>query len=93
LANTASAKKQMRSSRRKRERNRVLRSRARTYIKKVKALIEEGRIDEAREMARLAYSALDKAVAKGVIHRNKAARHKSRLMKRLEQAAKSLEAA
>lgn len=88
MANTASAKKRIRSSRRKRERNRVFRSRARTHIKKTRKLVAEGKIEEAREMARLAVSALDKAASKGIIHKNNAARRKSRLMQMLNRAAK-----
>jgi small subunit ribosomal protein S20 len=65
----------------------VFRSRARTYVNKTRRLIAEGKIEEAREQAQLAIVALDKAAAKGIIHRNKAARSKSRLMKRLNRAA------
>jgi small subunit ribosomal protein S20 len=85
LANTRSAMKQIRSSARKRERNRVFRSRARTSINKTRRLIAERKIEEAREEAQRAIVALDKAAAKGIIHKNKAARCKSRLMKRLNQ--------
>jgi len=87
LANIRSAIKRIRSSARKRERNQVFRSRARTYVNKTRRLIAEGKIEEAREQAQLAIVALDKAAAKGIIHRNKAARSKSRLMKRLNRAA------
>jgi small subunit ribosomal protein S20 len=87
LANTRSAMKQIRSSARKRERNRLFRSRARTCINKTRRLIAEGRIEEAREEAQRAIVALDKAAEKGIIHKNKAARSKSRLMKRLNQSA------
>ena len=87
MANTRSAIKQIRSSARKRERNRVFRSRARTLINKTRKLIAEGKIEEAREEAQLAIVALDKAAQKGIIHKNKAARCKSRLMKRLNQSA------
>jgi small subunit ribosomal protein S20 len=87
LANTRSAMKQIRSSARKRERNQVFRSRARTYVNKTRRLIAEGNIEEARKEAQLAIVALDKAAAKGIIHKNKAARSKSRLMKRLNQSA------
>lgn len=85
MANTKSAIKQIRSSARKRERNRVFRSRARTYINKTRRLIAEGKIEEAREEAQIAIVALDKAAEKGIIHKNKAARCKSRLIKRLNQ--------
>ena len=87
MANTRSAIKQIRSSARKRERNRVFRSQARTYVNKARKLIAEGKIEEAREQAQLAIVALDKAAQKGIIHKNKAARYKSRLMKRLNQSA------
>lgn len=87
MANTRSAMKQIRSSARKRERNRVFRSRARTCINKTRRLIAEGKIEEAREEAQRAIVALDKAAEKGIIHKNKAARSKSRLMKRLNQSA------
>ena len=87
MANIRSAIKQIRSSARKRERNQVFRSRARTLINKTRKLIAEGKIEEAREEAQLAIVALDKAAQKGIIHKNKAARCKSRLMKRLNQSA------
>lgn len=87
MANIRSAIKRIRSSARKRERNQVFRSRARTYVNKARKLIAEGKIEEAREEVQLAIVALDKAAAKGIIHRNKAARSKSRLMKRLNQSA------
>ncbi len=87
MANIRSAIKRIRSSARKRERNQVFRSRARTYVNKARKLIAEGKIEEAREEVQLAIVALDKAAAKGIIHRNKAARSKSRLMKRLNRAA------
>lgn len=85
MANTRSAMKQIRSSARKRERNQVFRSRARTYINKARRLIAEGKIEEARKEAQLAIVTLDKAAEKGIIHKNKAARCKSRLMKRLNR--------
>jgi small subunit ribosomal protein S20 len=87
LANTKSAIKRIRSSARKRERNQMFRSRARTFINKTRRLIAEGKMEEAREQAQLTISALDKAAEKGIIHKNKAARYKSRLMKSLNQSA------
>lgn len=91
LATTASAKKRIRSSARRRERNRVFRSRARTFIKKTDRLIAEGELEEAAQAARQAASALDKAAVKGVIHKNNAARRKARLMRRLNLALKKAE--
>jgi small subunit ribosomal protein S20 len=48
-------------------------------------LIAEGRLEEAREAVHRAQAALDKAAQKGVIHENKAARRKSRLMQQLRE--------
>ena len=83
MANHKSALKRIRSSERKRVRNRMVRSRARTEVKKARVSIEGGDLEQARETTREAIRQLDKAAVKGVIHRNNAARRKSRLMKRL----------
>lgn len=89
MANTASAKKRIRSSARRRERNRQFRSAARTYIKRTRSLIEQGDLEAAEEMSRRAASTLDKAARKGVVHPRNASRRKSRLMKELATAMKS----
>ena len=86
MPNTTSAMRHLRVSQKRRLRNRLIRSRANTFVKKARRLIEAGQLDEARTMAVQATSALDKAAEKGVIHRNTAARKKSRLMKQLNQA-------
>jgi len=86
LANTQSAIKRIRRSERRRIINQVHRSRARTYVKRTRMLIAAGQIEEAEAAARVAVSSLDKAAQKGIIHKNKAARSKSRLLKRLSQA-------
>ena len=86
MPNTKSAAKRVRSSERKRIRNRRWRTQARTYIKRTRRLIAAGRLDEAAEACRLAEKTLDKAAVKGIIHPNNAARHKSRLMRQLETA-------
>jgi small subunit ribosomal protein S20 len=85
LANTKSAIKRLRSAERRRLRNRTYRGRARTYVKKAQSLMDEGRLEDAREAVLVATSALDKAAEKGIIHKNNAARRKSRLMQRLNQ--------
>jgi len=86
MPNTRSAMKQMRASERKRRRNKPIRSRAKTEVKKAHLFIVAGDLDAAQVQAREAIQALDRAASKGVIHRNNAARRKSRLMKRLNQA-------
>lgn len=85
MPNKASAAKRVRSSRRKEKINRMHRGRARTADKKARHLIEEGRLEEAREAVKKAQAALDKAASKGVIHENRAARRKSRLMEQLSE--------
>ncbi len=86
MANTKSAIKRIRSSQRKRERNQVFRTQARTYIKRARTLVQEGRLDEARVSAQQAVVTLDKAAVKGIIHPRNAARRKSRLEKMLAAA-------
>jgi small subunit ribosomal protein S20 len=78
--------KRVRSSRRRAVQNQVVRSAARTYVKRARRLIAEGNLDEAEGVIRQAMSALDKAAQKGVVHRNNVARRKSRLLKLYNQA-------
>jgi small subunit ribosomal protein S20 len=63
-----------------------VRTSTRTSIKKVRALIAAGKAAEANEALQDAVSALDKAAEKGVIHKNNAARRKSRLMQAVNMA-------
>ncbi len=86
MANLKSSIKRIRSSRRRAAYNQITRSTARTYVKKARRLIEQGDLDQAEAVVRQAVSALDRAAEKGVIHRNNAARRKSRLMKLYNQA-------
>jgi small subunit ribosomal protein S20 len=82
LANTSSALKRMRQSERRRLRNRAVRSRVRTAVKTARtALASTG--SDARTAVADAIRALDKAVTKGVVHRNTAARKKSALARGL----------
>ncbi|MGH2521988.1 MAG: 30S ribosomal protein S20 [Anaerolineales bacterium] len=83
MANTASALKRIRSNERKRVRNKIVRSKTRTAVRVAREQIADANPDEARKATLAAISALDKAAQKGVIHKNNAARRKSRLMKRL----------
>ncbi len=86
MANTASAKKRIRSSARRQERNRHFKAAARTYIIKTRALIESGDLEGAEEMSRKAVSTLDKAARRGIVHPRNASRRKGRLMKALAAA-------
>ncbi len=83
MANLKSAIKRIRQNKKRRLRNRVYRGEARTYVRDARVSLEEENLDEARAAAFMAVKALDKAAEKGVIHKNNAARRKSRLMKQL----------
>ena len=83
MANIKSAIKQIKQSEKKRLRNRVHLSSARTHLKLARNAIAEEKPEEAQAATRQALQALDRAAQKGVIHRNNAARRKARLMKSL----------
>lgn len=93
MANTKSAIKRVRTSEKGRLRNRQFRTEARTYIKKARTQIEAGEFEDAKKSVAEAIRALDKAAEKGIIHRNNAARRKSRLMQQLNQALQAAPAA
>lgn len=80
MANTASAKKRARQAYKRWLRNRRYKGSARTFVKKARMAIESGDWSQAEEAIRVACKALDKAASKGVIHKNNAARRKSRLV-------------
>jgi len=81
MANTESAKQRARNSARKAQYNRLHRSRARTAVKKTRLALMAKDPEQAKAELRKAISYLDRAAGKGVIHKNNAARRKSRLMK------------
>lgn len=83
MANHKSALKRIRTSEKRRVRNKQYRSQTRTQIKKARVSMEHGTVEEAIAETQAAISRLDKAADKGIIHKNNAARRKSRLMKRL----------
>ena len=89
MANIKSAIKRNKQNEKRRVRNRIVRGRARTSVKKALTGIESGNIEEARSATLVAISALDRAAQKGVIHKNNAARRKSRLMRHLSAMEKS----
>ena len=82
MAHSTSPEKRYRQSLKRRERNRSVRSAARTSITKARSLIAAGVTSDAEAAVRQAVSVLDKAQEKGIIHANNAARRKSRLMAR-----------
>jgi len=81
LANIKSAKKRIKVIAKKTLRNKMIKSGAKTAIKKVIAAVDSGARDSALTAYRNAASVIDKAATKGVYHKNTAARKKSRLAK------------
>jgi len=79
-----SSNKVARTAERKRLRNRLVRSSFKTHIVKAKGSADAGE-ESAYQKTMLAMSSVDKAVSKGIIHRNKGARIKSRLIKKLNK--------
>jgi len=79
VANTPQAKKRARQSEVRRKHNASQRSAMRTAIKKAIAAVEDGDHSAAQAAYQAAVPVLDRAVTHGIIHKNKAARHKSRL--------------
>lgn len=79
MANTAQAKKRAKQAEKHRKHNASLRSMLRTSVKKVVKAIEEGKQAEALAAFQAAQPIIDRMASKGIIHKNKANRHKSRL--------------
>lgn len=84
MANIASAKKRARQSEERRKHNAAQRSMLRTQIKKVVIAIEKKDKDAASAAYQAAVPVIDRMADKGVIHKNKAARHKSRLNSQIQ---------
>lgn len=80
MANSKSALKRVRVSERRRLRNRTYRSAARTMVRRAESVIATGDVEAAATAVGAAVSMLDRTAGKDVIHRNNAARRKSRLM-------------
>ena len=79
MANSPQARKRARQAEKRRAHNASLRSLVRTNIKQVVAAIRSGDVDQARAAYGKAVPVIDRMADKGIIHKNKAARHKSRL--------------
>ena len=83
MANSAQARKRARQAVNRREHNAGMRSMFRTYVKRVVYAIEAGDKAKAEDAYKAAVPVIDSICNKGLIHRNKAARHKSRLNQRI----------
>lgn len=84
MANIKSAQKRARQNIKSRAHNMAMRSKMRTFLKKVSTAIESGNRAEAEASYKAAVPVLDSMVNKGIVHKNKAARHKSRLNARIK---------
>ncbi len=85
MASNLSALKRMRQNEKRRLRNKSYKSKVFTYFKKVKSALEEGKgKDEIMKSYRDWQKILDKTTQKGIIHKNTAARRKSRFMKKIK---------
>jgi small subunit ribosomal protein S20 len=87
LPTTRTAEKEMRVAERRKARNKSARSRTKTDVTKAEGAISAGNLDAAAAEVKAAVSSLDKEAEKSAVHRNNAARRKSRLMKKLNKAA------
>ena len=81
------ALKQLRKDRKRRQRNQAVQSELKTLTKRLLAFANSRKVEEARALLPLIEQRFDRAASKGVIHRNTAARYKSRLMRRVSQLA------
>ena len=84
MANTKGARKAARQSEKRRTHNTSLRSELRTAIKRVVKTVEGGKKEDAGKELRAAMSTIDRIADKKIIHKNKAARHKSRLAQQIK---------
>lgn len=84
MPNIKSAKKRMRQNVKHRMKNRAERSTLRTFVKKLRTAIEEGDQATAQTLLPETISVLDRSAKKGLIHKNKAARHTSELTKKVK---------
>ncbi|MEC8557852.1 MAG: 30S ribosomal protein S20 [Planctomycetota bacterium] len=79
MPNTAGAKKRLRQSVVRRDRNRAQKTRFRHSLTAFRKAVEDKKLDEAKDLSKVTAKLLDKAASKGLIHKNKAARLKSRM--------------
>jgi len=87
MPNHKSAEKRVRQSEKRRAINRGHRSKVRTYIKKLRTALESDNSEDVQKALPEVMSVIDKSVQKGVMHKNAAARYKSRLTVRANQVA------
>ncbi|MGP1494964.1 MAG: 30S ribosomal protein S20 [Streptobacillus sp.] len=84
MAHTKSSKKRIVIGERNRLRNQAVKSRVKTFIKKVLVAVDSKNIDDAKAALSVAYKELDKAVSKGILKKNTVSRTKSRLATKVQ---------
>lgn len=89
MANIKSAKKRIKVTAKRQAANKPIVSATKTYVKKARAALSGSDLESARAAVDQVVRILDKAAQKGVLHRNNAARRKSRLARKLNQASSS----
>jgi len=89
VANIKSQIKRIKTNAQRTERNKAVKSELRTWIRKFRAAAESGDKAATQDALKVASTKLDKAVSKGVIHKNQAARRKSRLMRKVNAASQA----
>ncbi len=89
MPNIKSAKKRVIVNAKKTEQNKNIRSEVKTEIKKINALIKDGKIEEAQALLPEAFKLIDSAASKNILHANNAANKKSKLAKKLDAAKSS----
>ncbi|WOQ15703.1 30S ribosomal protein S20 [Raineyella sp. W15-4] len=82
MANIKSQQKRIKTNEKARQRNKAVKSALRTYTRRFAEAVEAGETEKAQQAARVALRQLDKAVTKGVIHKNQAANRKSSIAKK-----------
>ncbi len=83
MAYHESAKKRIRQNEKRRIRNRHVRSTLRSTLKKLEQAVEQKKVEEAKASLQRTISIVDTAASKGVIHKNKAARHVSKITRKV----------
>lgn len=92
MPNIKSAKKRVLVNTKKTEQNKAIRSAVKTEMKKIDALIKEGKLEEAKTALSKAFAAIDSACSKNIIHANNASNKKSKLAKKVDAAIASVPA-
>lgn len=81
MPNLKSTLKRMKQNEKRRRRNQAIKTRTKNMIRKLKTLVSANKKEEAKALLPQVIKIIDQAVSKGVWHKNKAARHKSKIMK------------